>query len=257
MGHMRLSLLPILKGLVVLIAILSDIHANFQALEAVLSDMASYPVGEIISLGDNIGYGPEPAKVIQTLQRQGVISVMGNHEWALANSAYFARLNPDPRQSLEIQLGMLDEDDVSYCTALPQVMLRHQTRFVHGCPPRSITSYLIQPSARKMERIFSGYEEDIAFFGHLHSFERFVEDEQGCRQEEPQLGVYRYGHGGRYLFNPGSVGQPRDSLNRLAKYGLWERESKTFELRAVAYDSDKTKALLQRYGFPEMNGMRL
>ena len=239
------------------IAILSDIHANFQALEAALADIDSCSVEEIISLGDNIGYGPEPEVVIKTLQERNILSIMGNHELGLAKPSYFAGLNPDAKKSLEIQLTMMGPDSIDYCIELPQIMIRHGARFIHGCPPRSLTSYLYYPSMKTMERIFAGYPERFCFFGHLHSFERYILATQGCSYEQPVLGVYRFDNKSRYLLNPGSVGQPRDGINRKAKYGIWDVEAGTFELRAVEYDSATTKRLLREHNFPKMNSRRL
>ena len=240
-----------------LIAILSDIHSNFRALEAVLDDIDSCSVEEIISLGDNIGYGPEPEEVIKTLQKRNILSVMGNHELALAKPSYLAGLNPDAKISLELQLQMISSASISYCTALPKIMIRHGARFIHGCPPRSLTSYLYYPSMKKMKRIFAGYPERFCFFGHLHSFERYILANHNCSYEQPVLGSYQCTNKARYLLNPGSVGQPRDGINRKAKYGLWDVDADTFELRAVPYDSATTKKLLRQHNFPEMNSARL
>ena len=239
------------------IAILSDIHANFQALTSVLDDLGRCRVDEILSLGDNIGYGPQPEEVIGTLRQQGVISIMGNHELALARPSYFARLNPDPQKSLDIQLKLMSAESIEYCTGLPRLIIRHDARFIHGCPPRSITSYLIQPTMTRMERIFSGYPEQFCFFGHLHTLERYILDQHGCRYEQPEIGSYRYNREDRYMFNPGSVGQPRDEFDRRAKYALWDRDEGLLEIRAVDYDRAITKQLLLQRNFPEMNRVRL
>ncbi len=239
------------------IAILSDIHANFQALTSVLDDLKDCKVDEIISLGDNIGYGPQPEEVIRALMDNGVISIMGNHELALVKPSYFNVLNPDPQKSLIIQRQLMSAESLAYCSTLPPLMIRHGARFIHGCPPRSITSYLFQPSMRKMERIFSGYPEQFCFFGHVHSLERFVLDEHGCRHEEPELGRYQYNPAYRYLFNPGSVGQPRDDYGRSAKYAVWDTDDGSLEIRAVDYDRAAAKQLLEQLGFPKMNRVRL
>ena len=73
-------------------AILADIHGNFQALQAVLADLARIGADEVLSLGDNIGYGPEPEEVVRVLRQQGVVSVMGNHDLALFIRSYHQRI---------------------------------------------------------------------------------------------------------------------------------------------------------------------
>ena len=239
------------------IAILSDIHANFQALTAVLEDLEHFSIDKIISLGDNIGYGPQPEEVIRTLQQQNIISIMGNHEYALANASYYNCLNPDPQRSLDIQRQQMSKESLEYCISLPKLKILDDVRFIHGCPPRSMTSYLLQPTMLKMERIFAGYPEKICFFGHIHTFDRYILEQNQCRHEEGEIGTFHYSSSNRYLFNPGSVGQPRDGLNRMAKYALFDPSAQTLELRQTAYDAKLTKQLLQEYNFPEMNGYRL
>ncbi len=239
------------------IAILSDIHANFQALSAVLQDIETFKVDEIISLGDNIGYGPQPEEVVTMLRQKSILSIMGNHELALADPAYFDFLNPDPQKTLDIHREMLSHESLHYCTTLPHLLLRHKARFIHGCPPRSVTAYLFQPPMERMRRIFAGYSEQFCFFGHLHTLDRYVLAADRCRYEEAKIGVLHCETESRYLLNVGSVGQPRDGINRKAKYALWHTEKNSFELREVAYDSKRTKQLLKEYGFPEMNGARL
>ena len=79
-------------------AVLADIHANMAALEAVLEDIRDEMISDIITLGDNIGYGPDPEEVIQELIKHDIISIQGNHEYALINPNYYLRMNPDPKK---------------------------------------------------------------------------------------------------------------------------------------------------------------
>lgn len=219
--------------------------------------MEGFPIDEIISLGDNIGYGPQPEEVVRTLRQKHIISIMGNHELALADPAYFDFLNPDPQITLDIHRKMLSPESLEYCKTLPQILLRHGARFIHGCPPRSVTAYLFQPTMERMTRIFAGYPEQFCFFGHLHTLDRYILDDKSCRYEEATVGQQHCQPESRYLVNVGSIGQPRDGINRRAKYALWDTEKNSIEVREVAYDSKRTKHLLQKYGFPEMNGARL
>ena len=91
-----------------LIAVLADIHGNYRALEAVLADIAPRGVDRIFSLGDNIGYGPEPEEVVRALQGYRVVSVMGNHELGLISRSYFNRLHAAARDSLVVSRALLD-----------------------------------------------------------------------------------------------------------------------------------------------------
>ena len=116
------------------LAILSDIHGNYRAFEAVLEDIEQQQIDGIISLGDNIGYGPEPEKVVLELIRRDVGSVMGNHELALISPSYYARLNFLAQESLDISRSLLSEESLAWLAALQPVIIRSNARFCHGCP---------------------------------------------------------------------------------------------------------------------------
>ncbi len=94
------------------LAILADIHGNFQALQAVLADLDGIGVDAVVSLGDNIGYGPQPEEVVQALMAREIDSVVGNHELALSSASYLLRLNPSPRISLEISRQLMSRESL-------------------------------------------------------------------------------------------------------------------------------------------------
>lgn len=239
------------------IAVISDIHGNYRALQAVLADIARAGVTTIIALGDNIGYGPEPEEVIQTLIAHRVASVLGNHELALIDVAYCKRLNPGTRISLELTRGMLSPASLDFCRLLPPTISRDGALFVHGSPPDSITSYLWDARKTKLARLFNTYDEGLCCYGHTHDLARFVKDGDLYQRQEVTLGETALSPACRYLINPGSVGQPRDNLSHLAKYGIWDQKRRFFEIRALPYDVEATVALLQARGFPEFNASRL
>jgi len=240
------------------VAVIADIHGNYRALEAVLADIDQQDAGEIISLGDNVGYGPEPEKVVQVLRKRQVVSVMGNHEFGLVSESYFKRLNPGgPRESLILTRELLGEDSLRWLAALPPFLLHHGARFVHGCPPQSITAYLFSPTTTRLARIFSNYKEQICFAGHTHTLNCYTQREQSVGSTALPIGLLSLASGVRYLILSGSVGQPRDGINSQAKYCIWDREQKSVEVRGVDYDVDTTVALLNELGFPKSNALRL
>ncbi|RJX36240.1 MAG: metallophosphoesterase [Desulfurivibrio sp.] len=239
------------------LAILSDIHGNFQALQAVLADLDGSGVDAVLSLGDNIGYGPQPEEVVQTLMARRIDSVIGNHELALSSVGYLLRLNPHPRISLEISRELMSRESLNYCLALPVSLVRHGARFVHGCPPESTTTYLWNPSEARMARIFATFAEPLCFFGHTHALAHFAACGQHYEVRQAALQTRNLAPDCRYLINPGSVGQPRDDFNNLAKYGIWDREAHAFIQRAVPYDVQQTVSLLKQRNFPQANADRL
>lgn len=239
------------------LAIISDIHGNYRALQAVLRDIDAIGVGDIISLGDNIGYGPEPEEVVQTLLQRKIDSVMGNHELGLASASALQRLNASPRLSLELTRQLMTKESLQFSISLPPFLVRHKTRFVHGCPPASITAYLWNPTETRLSRLFAGYAETICFFGHTHNLSRFQRRAERCFTENTGLGEFALLPDARYIINPGSVGQPRDTINNKAKYGIWHMDTMLFEQRAVSYDVQATVALLAERKFPSSNAIRL
>ena len=239
------------------VAILSDIHSNLQALEAVLDEISTLDIDVIISLGDNIGYGPQPEEVLATLRERNIVSVLGNHEHALNNHSDFGRLNPPTQLSLELNRSLMAKESLAYCGTLPVYMLCHGARFVHGCPPESVTSYLWDPSEIRMSRIFLAMPENICFFGHTHILSCYMARGNHFEKKEVAIEAMQLEPGCRYIINPGSVGQPRDGMNNKAKYGIWDKDAAVFEYRAVAYDKQTTKALLRERKFPESNAIRL
>ncbi len=241
-----------------LVAIVADIHGNYRALQAVLIDIESFSdVREIVSLGDNVGYGPEPEKVIAALRQYKVASVMGNHELGLISVNYFKRMNQIPRESLSITRSLLDRDSLHWLRDLPAVMVRHGARFVHGCPPQSMTTYLFSPSGNRLQRLFSIYPEQVCFSGHTHTLEWFRLCKNKIAKEKMKPGQVILDNTCRHLILSGSVGQPRDMVNRMAKYCLWDTEAHTLEIRAVKYDVKTTIRLLKERGFHAFNANRL
>lgn len=239
------------------LAIIADIHGNSRALDAVLSDIARQGVDRIVSLGDNIGYGPEPEEVVRSLLAYRVLSVMGNHELGLISRSYFNRLHATARQSLVLTRNLLSAASLAWLESLLPVLCRFGARFVHGCPPQSMTVYLHNPSDIRLHRLFGSYPEQVCFAGHTHDFGWYRLQGEQIERRQPQLGLQTLEARDRLLLLPGSVGQPRDSLGWQAKYLLWDQEAETIEVRAVDYDVQTTIHLLTERGFPPANAKRL
>ncbi len=239
------------------LAIIADIHGNYQALQAVLADIALLGADRIFSLGDNVGYGPQPEEVVKALRDHQVVSVMGNHELGLVSRSYCNRLHATARESLAITRSLLSPVSLDWLEALPAFHLCCDARFVHGCPPQSVTVYLHAPTETRLRRLFASYPERFCFAGHTHDLGLYQQDDTTITSSEWQVERRRLDPGTRYLFLPGSVGQPRDALSRYAKYMFWDQEAATLEVRALAYDVQTTVRLLGERGFPVTNAKRL
>lgn len=239
------------------LAIIADIHGNYRALDAVLADISRNSVERIVSLGDNIGYGPEPEEVVRSLQGYRVLSVMGNHELALISRSYFNRLHANARQSLVLTRSLLSPASRAWLEALPPVRCCFGARFVHGSPPQSMTVYLHNPTDTRLQRLFAGFSERFCFAAHTHAFGWYELVGSAIHRHELRLECRTLEPQSRYLILPGSVGQPRDPLGWQAKYLLWDQRAGTIEIRAVEYDVQTTIHLIKERGFPTANGQRL
>ncbi len=237
-----------------LVAILSDIHGNLEALNAVWADMAAFAVDEIVCLGDMIGYGPNPDEVLQSVRRRGALCCLGNHELGIANPAERSWFNETARKGLDLTASLLSAGSLAYIADLPRFLLLEGARFVHGFPPDSVTDYLFQAKEHRLACWFARGEA-LTFVGHTHELVLVSREGDGIERRDLGPGTFRPGAGG-CIVNAGSVGQPRDGNNN-AKYLLWDSAAETVEVRFVPYDIATTVARIRERGFPEYYGSRL
>lgn len=238
------------------VAVMADIHGNLEAFEAVLADGETRGLDATVSLGDNVGYGPDPEAVVRLLRRREIPSVAGNHELAVRNARLRRWFNPTARRSVEMTREALSRDSRDYIARLPNVRVLWGLRFVHGFPPRSPTLYLFQMSTRGYRRAFRMAPEPVMFVGHTHELDRVAWD--GVSLEFPGLreDFVRLEPDRRFIVNAGSVGQPRDGDKR-AKYVIWDDRERTLEVRRVAYDVAAVVRKIRKAGLPDVNATRL
>jgi predicted phosphodiesterase len=238
------------------IAILSDIHANLEALLEVLSDLDRQEVDGAVSLGDNVGYGPEPDRVVRLLRHRGIPSVMGNHEWGLLDRANQDWFNPQARKALERTEELLSKECLAYCRSLPFFWVEGGCRFVHGCPPDDVVTYLFHLSDEEVKALLCDMKERLCFVGHTHDLVMVSMDQQEIAVRKLGPGLHVMEGDGPWLINAGSVGQPRDGDNR-AKYLIWEPDNRTLEARFIPYDIRKTAEAIIAAGIPRVYADRL
>lgn len=238
------------------IAIVSDIHSNLAAFEEVLADIDRAEVDRIVSLGDNIGYGPDPEEVLQLIRTRNIPSIMGNHELALVDPSFLSWFNNAARRSLEINRELLSPSSLNYIRTLEPTLTMHGYLFVHGVPPDSITSYLFEVSDRELLKILPCLDQELSFVGHTHALRLISCDGRRLRHTRLSAGIIPLEEGQRYLINAGSVGQPRDGDNH-AKYLIWDRDSRLLEVRFVRYDVARTVKGILNLGLPIINADRL
>jgi predicted phosphodiesterase len=238
------------------IAVLSDIHGNMDAFAKVIEDLERCRPDAVYSLGDNIGYGPEPEPVIQTLRRLRIPSVLGNHELAAKEPGFLSWFNPAARRSLSMTFDMLSPDSLNFITGLPTYLTAQSLRFVHGFPPDSPTLYTFQVETLAKRRVIRELPEKICFVGHTHILEIAAYDGNALVEVAFQEGLNRLQADCKHLINIGSVGQPRDGDTR-AKYVIWDSAEDTLDIRCVPYDAQAAAAKIIAAGLPELHARRL
>jgi diadenosine tetraphosphatase ApaH/serine/threonine PP2A family protein phosphatase len=233
------------------IALISDIHANWQALDAVLGDLDSVHADEVFCLGDVVGYGGDPARCLDRVRAAGWLTLTGNHDRACVDPDALGWFNEDAAEAVRWTIGALDADRLDWLRGLPEQVERENALLVHASPRDPVYEYVLDAhSARaNLRRLGDG----IGFHGHTHVPGLF-HVEHGRLGHDYEVGTIDLPRPA--LVNPGSVGQPRDHLPD-ASYGVWDTERDTFEFRRVPYDREAAKRAIRDAGLPARFAMRL
>jgi predicted phosphodiesterase len=238
------------------LAVISDIHGNLEAFRSVLADLDRQNVDDIICLGDNVGYGPEPQKVLDLLARRGIESVTGNHELGVLAWPDLEDFNPNAAQTITRTRDLTENRGMQAIRQMPLFIVRHGCRLVHGMPPESCRSYLYLCGNNELPAVFHRYKERICFVGHTHELRLVMFDGSRAARRELDEETVRLHGVMRYIVNAGSVGQPRDGDNR-AKYVIWDSNEDTLQARFVAYDIAATVKRMKEVGLPKRYADRL
>ncbi len=233
--------------------LISDIHANAAALEAVL-DAAGY-FERVFCLGDIVGYGPDPQRCIEILAGLPVLTcLMGNHDAALVEEIDLSVFNDEARRAVEIQRGLLSEADLAYLRGLPKTAQIDGICMAHGSPRNPIWEYIM--NFRTAEANFEAFSEQICLVGHSHIPCIFIE----APYLKPEVLLPNHGdrfvNSRRYILNPGSVGQPRDR-NPLASYVIYDDQEKSWLFQRVNYEIEPVQERILALGIPERHARRL
>jgi predicted phosphodiesterase len=241
------------------VAVVSDVHSNLAALEAVLADLGS--VDALWHLGDIVGYGPQPQAVVGRLREAGAIGVRGNHDDAAAGGESIEFFNPDGYRAIQWTRTQIDERTRLFLASLPETTVPDRSDFTlaHGSPSDPIWEYLDSPAAAG--RNLSAFQTRYCLVGHTHVPRVFreVREQPGPSRVEPvRLGRE---HGlrldeRRLIINPGSVGQPRDG-DPSASYMLIDVDAGLVTWHRVEYDVAATQAAILAAGLPPDLARRL
>jgi diadenosine tetraphosphatase ApaH/serine/threonine PP2A family protein phosphatase len=233
-------------------AVLSDIHANLAALDAVRADLPE--VDEVWVLGDIVGYGPQPNEVIVGLQEMGARSVLGNHDAAAIGTIDTGWFNPDAARAVHWTAEVIDENARAYMGSLPELRTDGPLTAVHGSPRDPMWEYITGADVAAAN--LPAFATSICLHGHTHVPVVFAADEERLVVVRATVGEPVSIRAGRSLVNPGSVGQPRDG-NPAASYAILDTEAEIVEFRRVAYDVDATQKAMRHAGLPPRLAERL
>ena len=234
------------------IAVVSDIHSNLPALEAILEALAPYDA--VWQLGDVVGYGPQPNEVIERLESEGAIGVRGNHDSAALGELSTDAFNDEARAAVEWTAGRLERRTRQWLSALPARRDELGFTLVHGSPRDPTWEYVYTVGVARAN--FAELESHDCLVGHTHV--PLVFRESGGRVEgiEPAAGDVLALDGRRTIANPGSVGQPRDGDPRACGMVL-DTEARVLEWRRVPYPVERVQRLMAESQLPRRLVARL
>ena len=243
--------------------LLADIHANLEALEAVLADAVTRGYSDTLFLGDAVGYGADAGAVVQRLRSLSPRCIMGNHEQMLIAAARTGKTSDTPvGLALKLALSQLSPDDLEWLRGWKQgIKALHgnvECFFVHGSP-RDPNEYVDSLSAARAA--FTDWAGRLAFVGHSHLagvYAALERDVSNVRFTAFLEGLNRMTlpPRGRWIVNPGSVGQPRDGDPR-AGYGIFDFNRNALEVYRVEYDVSAAQQKIRAAGLPDVLAARL
>ncbi|MCM8794826.1 MAG: metallophosphatase family protein [Candidatus Omnitrophica bacterium] len=234
--------------------VISDIHSNLEALEAVLSALAREGVNLLLCCGDIVGYAADPAACVELVRRKVNAGVGGNHDWAAAGKLDMDWFNPQARLAVAWTVTRLSEDQKKFLGSLPLTWRDENVTLVHGSldQPEEFPYIFDLSEAQASLKL---QETLVGFMGHTH-LPGFFTAQEASGSYEPAQGIYRLKAGVKVLVNVGSVGQPRDRDPRAA-YCLYDSDEKTIEIRRVAYPFERTQEKIRAAGLPGVLADRL
>lgn len=231
------------------IGLISDIHANLEALESVLKDLETQQVETIYCLGDVVGYGCDPIACLDLVKANCQLTLMGNHEWVALGRLSIDQLNDSAGVSILWTREQLTDRELSIISEFPLEATIDDALLVHSSPHEPDAWHYIL-TADAAATAFEDSEYALCFFGHTHIPMIFSQSTVGHLRQ-------RVGHdfmpdeAARYLINVGSVGQPRDHDPR-ACYVIYDSTEREVSYHRTSYDIQRTQSKMVKADAPTM-----
>jgi len=229
-------------------AFFSDVHANIEALKAVILDFRAEKIDRIFFLGDAVGYGPDPNECVELIDEISEIKLMGNHDYAalgLMNTEYF---NQYATESIDWTKGSLNQKTTDIMSKFDMTAQVNNFMLAHSSPKEPEKWHYILDMDDVKDN-FNSFDGQICLIGHTHRPFIVSQNKEGdCiishKQEE------RVFDNRRYLINIGSVGQPRDGDSRSC-YLIYDDETQLIKAKRVSYDLGNTQKRMAEHGLPD------
>jgi diadenosine tetraphosphatase ApaH/serine/threonine PP2A family protein phosphatase len=238
--------------------IISDTHANWKALEAVLENAAGQ-YEQIVCCGDLVGYNPEPVRVLEWTRQYCAAVVRGNHDKVVCGIESLEWFNEAAADAARWTTGQLAREQIEYLRGLPKGPQKLEHFHIWHGSPRDEDQYVT--SVQEASPAFENLELPLGFFGHTHLQGVFFDKQRryGSKAAVPKRETEIFVElepDVLYLVNPGSVGQPRDGDPRAA-YALYDSDLRLVCLRRVPYDIVATAEEIRKAGLPDVLAQRL
>jgi diadenosine tetraphosphatase ApaH/serine/threonine PP2A family protein phosphatase len=244
------------QNLAVRVAVISDVHANLYALEAVLAEIERQPPGAIWCLGDTVGYGPHPNECCERVRDRADPVLIGNHDLVALGSAEvaLAEFNPEAAEASLWTAKQLSEESRRFLEQLEPTAELESAQLFHGSPRDPVWEYVLTELIAV--EAFAMTHAPLVVVGHTHVATALRFDGETLQGGVAPDGFEARLEAGRWLLNPGSVGQPRDG-NPDAAFLELDLDAKRARFRRVAYPVDRTQAEMQERGLPDALAERL
>jgi predicted phosphodiesterase len=238
------------------VAVISDIHGNLHALDAVIAALEDEPPDAVWCLGDLVGYGPRPNVCCSKVAARADICLAGNHEGGVLGDLPLDEFSHEAAASARWTQEVLDEDAREYLARLsPEAVVPEaDVELYHASPRDPVWEYVLDAGA--MRAALEGTNASIVLVGHSHVPLVAVLEEDDLRADHAPDGTEVDLSSGKLLMNPGSVGQPRDGDPRAA-FLVLDLEAKTAVFRRVDYPIEQTQEEIRERGLPEPLAERL
>ncbi len=236
------------------VAVISDIHGNLHALEAVLAALDADPVDELWCLGDIVGYGPKPNECCALVRERARVSLCGNHDLAVRGTLDLAEFSGDAAAAAAWTRKVLDDDALEWLQGLEPSGEAQGVQLFHGSARDPVWEYVLSDEAAVTTLLLT--ESQLVLVGHSHAALQIAlrgsELDGGLAPNGTVLGLGE----ARWLLNPGSVGQPRDG-DPDAAYLVLDLDARTATYRRERYDVARTQAEMRQAELPEALAARL